>query len=84
MMFPAKIFPCIVLVLSEERSIVVSQPSKAWLQMMNTAGLYSAAMNLCYYNSATVTQGCFSKISTQSTFKSVSVHFHDFSHVLFT
>ena len=56
----------------------MNQPSKAWLQMMDTA----IVVLLCYYNSATVIQGYFSKKFTQSVFESVFQSVMCFSHVL--
>ena len=59
--------PCALVLSAAECSVIVSHPSKAGLQMMNTAIL----VLLCYYNSATGIQGCFSKKFTQSVIESV-------------
>ena len=69
--------PCALVLSAAECSIIVSHPSKVGLQMMNTAIL----VLLCYYNSATGIQGCFSKKFTQSVIESVFQSVLCFSHV---
>ena len=68
--------PC-TLVLSAESSVVVSHPLTSGLQTMNTA----VSVLLCYYNSATGIQGCFSKKFTQSVVEFVFQSVPHFSHV---